>query len=103
MPMLLIFIAPIFQIIVSILRVTRVILVPLYLIFASTILLGFTLSFTAMGSILDNMPGTGPHCGMPAMGVLFGGIFITLITSPIISLVVFLINRSINNREAAVE
>jgi hypothetical protein len=102
-PMLLIFIAPILQTFISILKIKRVISVPLFLIFAASILLGFILSFKAMGIVNDEMPASrsGMHCGMPGLAVLFAGIFITLITSPIISFVFFLINRSIRRNEIA--
>jgi hypothetical protein len=100
---LLIFIAPAFQIIFSVLRVNRMTTTPLYLIFPATILLGFVLSFTAMKVLVDNMPTTGMRCATPAMAVLFCGIFITLVTSPIISLVFYFINKSINNKTIAIK
>jgi hypothetical protein len=100
---LLIFIAPIFQIIISTLKITWVISVPLFLIFAATILVGFVLSFSAMRITLDETTGLDMHCGTPGIAILFAGVLITLITSPIILLFFYLINRSISRNEIAVK
>jgi len=100
----LLFAAPVLQIILSVLRLARKISLPLYAIFWLALVVGFICSFMAMNIVLDAMSraahGRG-ICGMPAMGVLFAGLFITFVTTPIISIICYFINRYIKKTAEA--
>lgn len=96
MEFLLLFVAPFLQIILSVLRLVRKIQLPLFAIFGFALFAGIICSFIAMEIILDAMSrkahGEG-ICGMPGMAALFCGIFITIVTTPIIAMICYFINR----------
>jgi hypothetical protein len=91
---LLFVIAPILQIIASIFRVNGFIGVPIGGIMLLAFILGILCSFWAM----DTMPvppqlTPGPRCGMAEGAVLMGGIFLQMITAPLIAIVSYVIYR----------
>lgn len=104
MEFLLLFVAPFLQIILSVLRLVRKIQLPLFAIFGFALFLGIICSFMAMEIILDAMSreahGRG-ICGMPGMAVLFAGLFITFVTTPIIAMVCYLISRYVQKTAEA--
>lgn len=91
---LLLFAAPVIQIVLSVLRLTGKMPLPLMLIFAIAFFIGIAASFIAMGIVLDEIPASSGHgkCGMPGMAALFGGLFITFVSAPVIALICALIN-----------
>lgn len=104
MELLLLFAAPILQIILSVLRLVSKIALPLFIIFGIALFSGIMCSFIAMRIVLDAMSqeahGRG-ICGMPAMAALFAGVFITLVTTPLIAIVSYFINRYIQKTAKA--
>lgn len=95
MLLILLFAAPILQIILSILRVLRIIGIRLCWIAAITLLLGLMLPFVSMAIVSDELSVSHPgmHCGMPAFGALVAGTMITLIATPVVALIFYLIDR----------
>ena len=105
MELLLLFTAPVLQTILSVLTLTRKILLPLFVIFGIALFGGILGSFLAMRIVLNDMVrlahGKELICGMPGMAILFGGIFITFVTTPTIAFICYFINRYIQKTAEA--
>ncbi|OOQ58135.1 hypothetical protein [Mucilaginibacter pedocola] len=88
MELVLLFAAPVIQLILSVLKLCRSISIPLAAIYMGAVFAGAICSFIGMKIMLSQMAvashGQG-FCGMPALGFLFGGAFITLISTSLIA------------------
>jgi len=94
----LLFVAPVFQIILSVLRIFDRLTIPLGVIAFLAFLLGIVLSIVSMNSNEFKIPpdasSTGcVDCGMVAASVLIIGFFVTLISTPVIAFIGFVIYR----------
>ncbi len=99
--LLLLFTAPVIQIVLSILRIKRLIALTLNMIPAFTVALGFILSFVAMELVFNNLAASNVRCGLPGISCLFCGFFITLFATPVISMFFYFIDR-MNHRSAVI-
>jgi hypothetical protein len=93
--LLLLFVAPLFQIILLALKVKGRINMPPGLIAISTFILGIALATASMNladSDIHPNP-TGPKCGIISVAFLLTGLFITAVATPIIELIFFAIRR----------
>ena len=96
MEFILLFTAPVLQIILSIFKLAGKIKSPLSIIFFIALFTGVACSFLSMKIVIDQMTALAPDkyiCGMPAMALLLGGLFITFVTAPIITIIGYFINR----------
>jgi hypothetical protein len=90
MEFVLLFAAPVLQIILSLFKLTGKVKLHLSVIFFIALFTGAACSFLSMKIVLDQMRSLAPDryiCGMPAMALLLGGLFITFIATPIITIV----------------
>jgi hypothetical protein len=95
--LLLLFIAPVFQIILLTLKIRGRINPPAGVIAILTFILGITLSIVSMNLVESDIHPNpiGPKCGTILAAFLFAGFFITAVATPIIELIFFAINRFI--------
>jgi len=89
--LIIIIIAPVLQIVLSLLRVTGRIKIPLGLISFLTLILGIAVSFATMQltnySIMQDMPGKKClDCGMVGISFFIMGFLITVVSVPLIGL-----------------
>jgi hypothetical protein len=90
----LLIIAPILQIIVSTLRINGFVGVPIGMIMLLAFILGILCSLWAMDTIpVPPQLTPGPRCGMAEGAVLMGGIFLQIITAPLIAIVSYTVYR----------
>jgi len=104
MEFVLLFTAPVLQIILSIFKLAGKLPLHLSVIFFIALFTGVACSFLSMKIILDQMTALAPDryiCGMPAMALLLGGLFITFATAPVITIVSHFINRYLYKRANA--
>jgi hypothetical protein len=104
MEFVLLFTAPILQIILSVLKLNSKIKLHLFIIFFVALFTGLACSFLSMKIVLDQMRALAPDryiCGMPAMALLLGGLFITFIATPIITIVCHFIYRYLHKAAKA--
>jgi hypothetical protein len=95
--LLILFVAPVFQIIFLALKIKGRINLPDGVIAILTFIIGIALSIAAM-ILVDhdiNPNPTGPRCGTTSAAFLLVGFFITVIATPIIELIFFAINKLI--------
>jgi len=95
MELYLIFIAPVLQIVLSVLRGTGKIKMPLGVIAVLAIIAGGILSAEGANLVMDNIMANDPngriHCGTPAAMFFLGGTFIDLIASILIGAISIII------------
>jgi hypothetical protein len=104
MEFVLLFAAPVLQIILSLFKLTGKVKLHLYIIFFIALFTGAACSFLSMKIILDQMRALAPDryiCGMPAMALLLGGLFITFVTAPIITIIGYFVNRNLSKAAKA--
>ncbi len=104
MELFLIALAPVLQIILSILRLTGTIKIPIGAIAVLAIIAGGFFSMKAgslvMDSIVAESPGHG-HCGMPFAAFFIGGTLVDFVAAVIIGAICGIVYyRKIKNREA---
>jgi hypothetical protein len=88
-PLLMLFIAPALQIILSRLRIKGKVRLPLVAIFLLALLLGFMLSISAFFVSISGLS-PGIKCLTGFTGLIVLGILITLVTTPLIAIVSFI-------------
>ncbi|MBL4676244.1 MAG: hypothetical protein JKY70_08585 [Mucilaginibacter sp.] len=84
MELLLLLIAPVWQIIASVARIKDIISMRLIYIALVALAIGFAMTFVLTGMVANELAQENYHCGMPMIGALLAGLFITFITVPII-------------------
>lgn len=87
----LLIIAPLIQIVLSILKINNKIRLPLWFIGLLCLVLGIGLSWLAMYIDMVNLP-PGTKCATPSVGIIYLGFLITIVTVPLITLVCYFIN-----------
>lgn len=102
MEIIILFLAPLVQLILSALRVTGKIRMHLGGIAALAILLGFIMSFQSMGMVSKNLAASNFRCGMPAVATLFFGFFMTIVAGFLTWGVFYLLLR-LKQRNATVQ
>ncbi|MBD1363906.1 hypothetical protein IDJ77_08810 [Mucilaginibacter sp. ZT4R22] len=104
MELLLLFAAPVLQIILSLFRLTGKIRIPLVVIFVLSLFSGIVCSFICMNIVLNELTATSPDrgvCGMPALGALVVGIFITVVSGSVIAVISALVDLYIQKMAKA--
>ncbi len=98
----LLFIAPIFQIVFSILKINGRVRLPSGVIALITFFIGIGLSIASTLVVEANIPvnPSGITCGTLAAAFLFAGFFITAIATPVIGLFFFLVGRLSNRNKS---
>jgi hypothetical protein len=91
--LLMIIAAPIAQIILSILRVKGRIGLPIGAIMVLSFILGIVLTFAALNTVDPPSPLSRPRCDFATGVILFGGIFLQMITVPVIAIISYGIYR----------
>jgi len=97
LPLLLIFAAPVFQVLASVYVLKRKIKSGLFWVNFMSLILGFLLPAGAIIIAVYGLP-PGPQCLTGPMSLVFGGIMITVIFVPIIAIIIYLIHRFKRNR-----
>jgi hypothetical protein len=106
MELLLLLVAPVLQIILSVLRLSRKLSVPLSVIFGFAVITGIACSFFASNLVVEGIRAEshGQYvCGMPGLAFVIIGLFITLVSTPIIAIVCYFISRSQNKAKAKLQ
>ena len=91
--LLLILAAPIIQIILSTLRVKERVGLPIGAITILSFILGIALTFVALNTRTSSSSIDGLRCDFAGGAILLGGIFLQMITAPIISIISYGIYR----------
>ena len=88
-----IIIAPIIQIIISVLRIYDRTKLPLSAIGVLTALLGVFLSFQTTSMVTYHLPNSHATCGILSAAFLIGGVMITFVATPVIGIISYLVYR----------
>lgn len=92
----LLFVATICQIIFLILKIKGIIKLQDGLIAVFTFILGITLTIVGWNLVESDVhPGPGPRCEIIPTAFVFAGLFITIVATPVIELIFFIVKRLI--------
>ncbi|RFZ95338.1 hypothetical protein D0C36_07355 [Mucilaginibacter conchicola] len=97
MSLLILFLAPVLQIILSAMRISGNLKIRLIYITLLAFALGTAMTFVSAGMISDQLAKSNFHCGMPMIGSFFMGL-LTTFTTPVIGIIFLLIYNARRKR-----